>query len=72
MKKHALDPFSLVFGVTFALAGVAFLLTRLDIARLRWAWPAPIIALGALIIGLAARAERSKPNAGPTPDRPVD
>jgi hypothetical protein len=72
VKRHALDPFSLVFGTTFGLVGVAFLLTRVDIARLRWVWPVPIIALGALIIGLAARAERSKPAGDPGPDGPAE
>ena len=66
MERHELDPFSLVFGAVFALLGVAFLVARPDVASLRWVWPIPILALGALIVGLATRgdgrrAKRSEP-----------
>lgn len=61
MKRHRLDPFSLVFGATFALLGLVFLVGSVDVGRLnlRWVWPAPLIILGALVIGMAAREERS-------------
>lgn len=59
MKRHPLDPFSLVFGATLGLLGIVFLFTRVDIAKLhlRWAWPIPVIVLGALIIALGSRRE---------------
>jgi hypothetical protein len=59
VRRHSLDPFSLVFGATFALVGSLFLIARVDIAtvHLKWVWPIPLIALGALIIGLAAHSE---------------
>jgi len=62
VKRHSLDPFSLVTGVIFLSIGGAFLLTRVNIARLhlRWVWPIPLIALGALIVALAYRGERDR------------
>lgn len=62
MKHHRLDPFSLVFGATFASLGAIFLFARVNLARLhlRWAWPAPIIVIGALIIALAYRGDRGE------------
>jgi len=64
VKRHGLDPFSLVAGVVFSSIGVAFLLTRVNFARLhlRWAWPVPLIALGVLIVGLAYRSDRAREN----------
>ena len=55
MKRHSLDPFSLVFGITFAALGVVFLVSRLDASQLhlQWVWPIPMIALGVLIVALA-------------------
>ncbi|MEA2506297.1 MAG: hypothetical protein QOH48_915 [Actinomycetota bacterium] len=54
MKRHPLDPLSLIFGVLFAGLGLAFLLTRVDItnANLRWIWPLPLLGLGALMIAV--------------------
>jgi putative exporter of polyketide antibiotics len=57
MKRHQLDPVSLVFGLLFAGLGLAFLVARIDIANtnLGWVWPLPLLALGALMIALGAR-----------------
>jgi cytochrome c-type biogenesis protein CcmH/NrfF len=57
MKRHALDPVSLVFGLMLTGLGLAFLVARIDIANtnLRWVWPLPLLALGALMIVLGAR-----------------
>jgi hypothetical protein len=62
VKRHPLDPLSLVFGATFTLVGVMFLITRVDVAalHLRWIWPVPLIVLGVLIIVLATRDERAE------------
>jgi hypothetical protein len=62
MKKHPIDPFSLVFGTAFALLGTTFVVTRAKIANLHlaWVWPIPLIVLGMLIIALAARGERGR------------
>lgn len=63
MKRHGVDLFSLVFGVPLTLLGVLFLFTRadVDLSHLRWVWPLPLIALGALVIVLAVRGEREDP-----------
>lgn len=57
MRRHQLDPFSLVFGATLAFLGLLFLLAEVDISslHLQWIWPVPLIVLGALIIALAIR-----------------
>ena len=62
MRKHPVDPFSLVFGAAFALVGTTFVVTRAKIANLHlaWVWPIPLIVLGVLIIALAARGERTQ------------
>ena len=56
MKRHALDPVSLVFGLLLAGLGVAFLVARIDIANsnLRWVWPVALLALGGLMVALGA------------------
>ncbi len=60
MKRHSLDPFSMVFGALFTTLGLSFLLSRINIGtlHLRWIWPLPLIVLGAVIIVLATRGER--------------
>jgi len=60
MRRHAIDPFSLIFGATFTALGLIFLLTNSDLTslHLQWIWPVPIIALGVTIIALAARGRR--------------
>lgn len=57
MKRHPLDPVSLVFGLLMAGLGLAFLVARIDVANtnLRWVWPLPLLALGALMVVLGAR-----------------
>ena len=57
MKRHPLDPVSLVFGATFAFLGLLFLIADVDVSslHLEWIWPVPLIVLGALIIALAIR-----------------
>ena len=64
MKKHSVDPFSLVFGTAFGLLGMIFLVTRAKLTNLhlQWVWPIPLIVLGVLIIALAARTERGDDN----------
>ncbi len=60
MKRHDVDPFSLIFGTAFASLGLILVITRATVANLHlaWVWPIPLIVLGALIIALAARGER--------------
>lgn len=64
MKRHAVDPFSLVFGALFLLIGVAFMVSRVNVwsAHLAWLWPVPLILVGGLIVYLAARPRRDEPD----------
>jgi hypothetical protein len=57
MKRHALDPISLVFGLLLAGSGLTFLVARVDVANtnFRWVWPVALLALGALMIVLGTR-----------------
>jgi hypothetical protein len=61
MRRHGLDPLSLVFGGVFAAVGLVFLFATVDISRVppAWSWPIPLMLVGALIIVLAARREHS-------------
>jgi hypothetical protein len=81
MRRHGFDPVSLVFGATFAIMGAVFLFGRVDVSRahLGWVWPLPIIALGALIVLMAARRpgddgsrEREARGGGPGGGGPPD
>ncbi len=62
MRRHRLDPFSLVFGAMFSLVGALFLFARTDVEdlHLKWIWPVPLIVLGALIIALSVRESRTR------------
>lgn len=64
MKRHGLDPFSLVFGAVFSIIGGLFLFARTDVEdlHLKWIWPIPLIVLGGLIIALSLRENRRREN----------
>jgi hypothetical protein len=65
MRRHELDPVSLVFGFAFTAAGTLFLADRLDQAvRLRWLWPVLLLALGLAIL-LDLNVRRPKPATEP-------
>ena len=68
MRRHALDPASLIFGAIFAAVGLTFLFGNVDLAALppAWSWPIPLMIVGALIILLAVRRDRAY-----APRRPV-
>jgi hypothetical protein len=61
MRRHELDPVSLVFGFAFTSAGLLFLAGRVDQAvRLRWLWPVLLLALGlAILLDLNVRRPRA-------------
>jgi hypothetical protein len=75
MRRHALDPVSLVFGLAFAGAGLLFLAGQADQAvRLRWLWPFLLLVLGVgilLDVGRRPREERPGPPATPTEPLPA-
>ena len=60
MRRHDLDPISLVFGAAFALTGVIFLFLRIDAAsaHLDRVWPVAVLGIGLLIVALSARRTR--------------
>lgn len=68
MRRHRLDPFSLVFGLTFAGLGALLLDTDVDLADLSgggW-FPIPALFLGVLL--LAVGLNRARPPAPPHPE----
>ena len=78
MRRHELDPVSLVFGLAFTGLGLLFLAGRVDLAyRLRWMWPVLLLAVGlAILLDLRVRGSR-RPEAataqpvGSTPAEPL-
>ena len=62
MRRHDLDPVSLGLGLLFAVIGLLFLVVRTSPGGLHASalWPAPVIALGALIVGLSVRGALAK------------
>jgi hypothetical protein len=66
MRRHELDPVSLVFGFAITATGALFLAGRLDQAvRLRWLWPVLLLALGLGVL-LDLNTRRPKAPAEPT------
>jgi hypothetical protein len=66
MRRHELDPVSLVFGFAISSAGLLFLAGRLDQAvRLRWLWPVLLLALGLGVL-LDLNTRRPKARVEPT------
>jgi hypothetical protein len=61
MRRHELDPVSLVFGFAFTSAGLLFLAGRVEQAvRLRWLWPLLLLALGlGILVDLGARRPKA-------------
>ena len=67
MRRHRLDPFSLVFGVCFAVLGLGTMIGHWDVTNwsLPWVVPLPIIVIGLLIVVMAARSGRTEPTTPP-------
>jgi hypothetical protein len=61
MRRHQLDPVSLVFGFAFTAAGLLFLAGQVEQAvRLRWLWPLLLLALGlGILLDLGTRRPRA-------------
>ena len=77
-ERHPFDPFSLVFGLTFATIGVAFAFGEGDALDIepRALVAAIMLFLGALLLALiwrrsAAEADRSSPEPEPGENRPT-
>lgn len=69
MRRHALDPVSLVFGFAFTAAGVLFFAGQFDQAvRLRWLWPVLLLVLGiGILLDLGSRREQAPPEPAEAP-----
>jgi hypothetical protein len=62
MRRHALDPVSLVFGVVFLFVSASYLLTHTTSVRLHWllAVPAGLIVIGVGVLAVSVqRIQRS-------------
>ena len=60
MKRHDIDPISLVFGLMFAATGALFMSANIDFADVRgeWIWPIPLVLVGvALLVSALARRD---------------
>jgi hypothetical protein len=63
MRRHPLDPFSLVFGIMFAGLGGLLLNTEIDVADFsgRWLLPLPLLFVGFLFVAFGLnRLRRSR------------
>ena len=71
MRRHELDPVSLVFGFAFTGLGLLFLIGQADQAlRLRWIWPLLLLALGAgILLDVTRGRSRTDPEAELAPVR---
>jgi hypothetical protein len=69
MRRHALDPVSLVFGFAFTAAGLLFFAGQFDQAvRLRWLWPVLLLVLGlGILLDLGTRGEQAPPEPAEAP-----
>ncbi len=65
MRRHPLDPFSLVFGLTFLVLGGLLLDTDVDVADLvaRGWLPLPIVFAGVVLLAFGLNRMRSGPRA---------
>jgi hypothetical protein len=60
MRRHEMDPLSLVSGLMFTAIGAVFLFGRVDVASAgaQWVWPALLVTAGALLMVLTVRPAR--------------
>jgi hypothetical protein len=72
MRRHELDPVSLIFGLAVTGLGLLFLAGRVDVAvRLRWVWPVLLLAVGlAILLDLRIRGSRQPEAATAPPSTP--
>jgi hypothetical protein len=76
MRRHELDPLSLVFGVVFLFISASYALTHTTGVRLHWllAVPAALILVGIGVLALSVRRMQTSaddnPGAEPGPGEP--
>lgn len=73
MKRHPLDPVSLVAGVLFSALGIAFFAGGIDLTGdgSRWIWPAGFIALGLAVLATIRPATDTDVKPAPEVDPPA-
>jgi hypothetical protein len=61
MRRHELDPWSLLFGAIFLFVAASYLLTHTTSMHLHWmvAVPAAVIVIGIGVLGYSVRRMRS-------------
>jgi hypothetical protein len=60
VKRHEIDPISLVFGLMFTASGALFMSANFDFSDVRgeWVWPIPLVLVGiALLVSALARKD---------------
>ena len=69
MKRHPLDPFSLIFGIMFAVLGGLLLNTHVDIAALsgRWLLVLPLFFVGLMFVASGMNRVRKSREDYPEP-----
>jgi len=72
VRRHELDPLSLVFGLMFTAAGALFMSARLDFTDLNgeWLWPIPLVVVGVVMLVSALTRRDDEPGyfAEPEPE----
>lgn len=60
MKRHRIDPFSLIAGLFVTATAVAALVGPWRIQFEAWVWPTALIVAGLAILGLVAAGQRGE------------
>jgi hypothetical protein len=71
VKRHEIDPISLVFGLMFAASGALFMSANIDFSNVRgeWVWPIPLVLVGiALLVSALARKDDEPVVGKPEPE----
>jgi hypothetical protein len=73
VKRHKVDPVSLVAGLFFAVIGLLFLFTKVEAADLgaSWVWPLPVLAVGLLMLTLGDGGEPEPTQEGESTPPPL-
>jgi hypothetical protein len=63
VRRHELDPLSLVFGLLLTAAGALFLSDNLEFTDLNgeWLWPVPLVIIGVVMLVSALTRRDDEP-----------